>query len=430
MRKPNYKITLAACYMSYVVQAAVANILPVIFIPLRESYGLTYTQFGTLVLANFAAQIAADVLLSRAVDKYGTRPFVTSAQYLCVAGFALFALAPVVAPGHVFAGFLVATVVFASSGGLLELCLSPIVDAIPSDAEDSSKALSMLHSFYAWGQVGVILLTTLMLFAGAPWQAAFAAWAAVPLASAYLFGRAPIVEKSAAGGTLRIRGLLRARLFWASMLAIAFGGAAEVIVAQYASSFMQKGLGLPKIAGDALGLCGFAAFLGAGRAAYGFLGEKLNLHKVLVGGSLLAFAAYIAMVFSPAKWLSVAAVALCGLCVSLLWPGTLAIASKGMPLAGASMFALLAAAGDIGAAAGPWAVGAATDFSMGLAMSGGALSAEQLGLRAGLLLGAAFPLASLAAQIWLKRVVAGLRPQPGQEQEQEHEQEHGHANAG
>ncbi|MDR1440638.1 MAG: MFS transporter [Clostridiales bacterium] len=399
--------------MGYVVQAAVANILPVIFIPLRESYGLTYTQFGALVFANFASQIAADLLLSRAVDKYGTRPFVTSAQYLCVAGFALFALAPLMAPGRVFAAFLAATVVYASSGGLLELCLSPIVDAIPSGAEDSSRALSMLHSFYAWGQVGVVLLTTLMLHAGLPWQAAMLAWVAVPLANAQLFRRAPIADKAAGGGTLKIRELFRSRLFWAAVLAIAFGGAAEVIVAQYASSFMQRGLGLPKIAGDALGLCGFAAFLGLGRAVYGALGERLDLHKALAVGSLMAFAAYIAMVFSPLRALSVAAIALCGLCVSLLWPGTLAIASKKMPLAGASMFALLAGAGDIGAAGGPWAVGAATDLAMALTQPGGALSAEQLGLRAGLLLGAAFPLASLAAQIWLKRVAAAGRAGAG-----------------
>jgi fucose permease len=395
------KATLGACYVGYIVQAVVVNLVPVIFIPLREQFSLSYIEFGTLVLVNFIAQVLIDITLSHAVDKYGTRRFVVTAHFLCTLGLIGFALAPVLFPNRVFVGLLVGSVLFASSGGLLELCLSPIVDAI--EPGDSSKMLSLLHSFYAWGQVGVILLTTILLFLGVSWVAITLLWAVIPCINGFLFLRVKIIDKAQEGNTLKIRELFKSGTFIRAALAILFGGAAEVILAQYASSFLEKGLGLPKVMGDTLGLCGFAVFLGIGRTIYGLMGEKLNLRKVLIYGSLLAFGSYLVIVFSPSKIFSVVAIALCGLFVSLLWPGTLAIASKQLPLAGASMFALLAGAGDIGGAVGPWIVGVATEYSMKWQGQISTLSPEEFGLRAGVLLGAIFPIASFIAQIRLTR---------------------------
>ncbi|MDR3122099.1 MAG: MFS transporter [Clostridiales bacterium] len=399
---PSYRTTLFACYVGYIAQAVNVNLFAVIFIPLRERFGLSYTQFGTLVFANFLAQLTIDIALSRAVDRFGTRPFIKPALGFCAGGLLLFALTPTLLPDHIFAGFMASTLAFAAAGGLLELCLSPIVEAIPSDSADSSKALSFLHSFYAWGQAGVVLITSALLFLGLPWQAIVAMWALIPAADLFLFARAPIAERAHEGGALTIRKLLKNRLFLIAVVAIAFGGASEAVVAQYASSYLQKGLGLPKLAGDLFGVCGFAVCLGLGRLLYGMFGHRLDIHKVLTGGSALAFAAYLVVVFSPAGAPPVAAIALCGLFVSLLWPGTLAVAAQKLPLAGASMFALLAAAGDLGCSIGPWAAGVATDFSMRFLPSGIGLNAEQFGLRAGLLVGALFPLASFVAQLFFK----------------------------
>jgi fucose permease len=341
------------------------------------------------------------------------KPFLTPAVGLCAAGLVFFALTPTLLPNHIFAGFLIATIIMAAGGDFLEICLSPIVDAIPSDTADSSKALSLLHSFYAWGQVAVVLFTSLLLFFGVSWRVITLLWVVVPVADALLFAGAPIAERATGDVAPPIRKFAFTGIFVVAFVAIACGGASEQVVAQYASSFLEKGLGMSKLLGDILGLCGFAVFLGIGRMLYGLFGDKINMHAALIGGSALAFAAYITIVFAPGGWPSVAAIALCGLFVSLLWPGTLAVAAKGLPLAGASMFALLSGAGSLGCAIGPWVDGVVTDLIINRlpdwgaaanAAAGAGLNAEQFGLRAGLLAGAAFPLASFVAQYVLKRI--------------------------
>ena len=380
-------------------------------------------------------QLLVSVAFSKSLDRFGVRPHIIPALCVFSGGLAFFALAPDLFPSDIFAGLALAIIVYAGGGRLLELCLSPIVDAIPSDAADSSKALSALHSYYAWGQAAVVLLTTALLHFGVSWRAVALCWIAVPAADAVLFARAPIAERAAAGAATPVRELLRLKVFIIALAAIMSGGAAESVIAQYASSFLEKGLGFAKITGDILGLCGFAVFLGAGRLLYGLFGDRINISSALMAGSALAFAAYIVIVFSPAGAPSVAAIALCGLFVSLMWPGALAIASKALPMAGASMFALLAAAGSLGCSLGPWIGGIVTDLSMKLLPQGagmdagqsgimgiglfkpmsigllrllgagqsGLMSAEQFGLRAGLLACAVFPLASFVTQLLLKR---------------------------
>ena len=401
--KKEYKITLAACYTGYFVEAITVNLLAVIFIPLREQFGLTYAQFGTFVFVNFIAELLVSILFSKALDRVGTRPFLAPSLCVCIAGFILFALTPTLFPSNIYAGFMVSVFLFATAGGFMELCLSPIVDAIPSDAADSSKALAFLHSFYAWGQVAVVLFTTMLLYFGVSWRLIVILWTLVPATTIVLFARAPIAERATGDQAMAIGKLFRTRIFGLALFAIACGGASEIIIAQYASSFLEKGLGMAKLTGDILGLCGFAVFLAIGRMLYGLLGNKLNIHIALCGGSAMLVAAYLIIVFSPAGAPSVAAIALCGLFVSLMWPGTLAVASKGLPNAGASMFALLAASGCLGCALGPWISGVVTDFSMRIPPAWTTLGAEQFGLRAGVLAGALFPLASLVLQAALMK---------------------------
>ncbi len=407
MEAVSYKPTILACYIGNFAQAIVINFTPIIFIPLREQYGFSYTQFGLLIFLNFTTQVLADIAFSKAVDRHGFRPFVVSAHALCAVGLALFAAVPVLFPGIEFVGFVIATIVFSCAGGLLELLLSPIIDAIPGDQK--ARAMALMHSFYAWGQVTVVVVTTLyiFLFGGRSWPAIALLWAIVPLVNTFLFARAPLAQKDHELGLMRIRELLLNPVFILAFFAIAFGGASEITMSQWSSSFMEKGMALPKIVGDMLGMCGFGFMLGTGRLLYGMYGEKISVNSVMIVGSLVAVVCYIAVALSPATWLSLLACALTGICVSLLWPGTLVVASAKLPLAGASMFALLAAGGDIGASVGPWLTGVVTDYITAVSAQGWAqnlaMTPEQLGLRGGILLGALYPLSALIIHVMLRR---------------------------
>lgn len=403
----SYKSTINACYIGNFVQATVINLTPIIFIPLREQFGLSYTQFGFLILINFITQVIVDIVFSRAVDKYGFRIFCVIAHILCVTGFIMFAFTPWLFKSNEYIGFLISTIVFSGSGGLLELLLSAIVDSIPTDEKE--KAMSILHSFYAWGQVSVVIITTLFLFlfGSRNWYIIVLVWAILPLINAFLFAKVPLAQKVHESQTMKIRELILNPIFIIAFFAIAFGGASEVTIAQWSSSFMEKGLKLPKLVGDILGMCGFALMLGIGRVIYGIYGNKININKVMIYGSFFAIICYIVIAVSPFNSLSLIACCISGICVSLLWPGTLVIASEKLPLAGASLFALLAAGGDIGASLGPWFTGVITDMSekiipiQFLRQTG--LTIEQLGLRSGILLSTLYPLFCLISHLILKK---------------------------
>lgn len=389
----SYKSTAIACYVANFCQAIVSNFTAILFVPLKEQFGLTYAQFGFLVMLNFCTQVCVDLLFSKAVDKHGFRPFILTAQVLCGAGLVLFAFAPVLFAGNVYLGFLVATVVFSGASGLFELLLSPIVDAIPTKEKES--AMAILHSFYAWGQVTVVLVTTLCVFLNVDWRLIVLGWSVVPFANTLLFARVPLEQRVSSEHAMKIRGLLRSPIFLLAFACILFGGASEVTMAQWASSFLQKGIALPKITGDILGMCGFAVMMGVGRVIYGIKGDKLPLEKVLVVGSATAAVCYLVAALSPFGWLSIVACCVCGICVSLMWPGSLVLAAKHLPLAGASMFALLAAGGDIGASIGPSLAGVLADAGAALPFSLAGLTPEQLGLRFSLLCAVIFPLCAL-----------------------------------
>lgn len=390
MERKSYKKTVMACYIGYICQAIVVNFAPIIFMPLREQFGFSFAQLGIIVFINFITQVTVDLAFSRAVDKYGFRVFVIPANIICFLGLAMFALTPFLFPKSVYVGLILSTIIFSAGGGLFELLLSPIIDAIPTDEKE--RAMAMLHSFYAWGQVGVISITTIGIFFGIPWWIIGLAWAAFPLANTFIFMTAPLERKVAEADSIRIKKLITLPVFLFAFGTIVCGAAAENVMALWSSSFFQGGLGMPKIAGDLLGLCGFVILIGVGRLIYGVKSDKIDIEKVLLYGAAVAVLCYVIVAVSPFNWLSIAACVLCGVCVSMLWPGTLVVASKKLPLAGASMFALLAAGGDMGAAAGPAITGFIADAGALINIDALKLTSEQTGLRLSILAAAAFPL--------------------------------------
>lgn len=403
----SYRSTLVACSIGYVALATVVNLTPILFVLLREQFGFTFAQLGLLVFINFSTQVTFDLVFSKAADRHGFRPFVVAAHVLIVIGFVLFALVPVILKNNPYPGFIVATMIFSAGGGLLELLLSPIVDAVPSVVK--STTMAFIHSFYAWGQIAVILITTvaIFIFGTGIWPWVFVFWALIPLFNFFLFRIVPMTPQVIESKLMRLRDLVRHPAFILAFAAILFGGAAEITMNQWTSAFMEKAMNLPKIIGDTVGMSLFALMLGTGRVLYGFFGARIKIENIMILGSLIAIFCYAALALTNNPVIGLAACAVCGFAVSMLWPGTLVVASKRFPLAGASLFAILAAAGDVGASLGPWAVGVVAEAApywnrLTTWMAASGQSAEQFGLRAGILVGILFPLAALICHILLK----------------------------
>ncbi len=407
LTKLTYKSTTKACYLGYLVQATVVNLTPVLFIPLREQFSLSFGQLGLLVLINFVTQVIVDILFSHAVDRHGYRPFLTSAHIFAAAGFVFFALAPMFMQNP-YPGFIVGTLLFSAGGGLLELLISPTVNAIPSDSKSSS--MSLLHSFYAWGQMGVIIITTLLLFifGRQSWPIIMILWAIPPAINAFLFSQVPFgpsVSEEHREGILKH---VRNKFFIAAVFAIALGAASELIMSQWSSAYMEKVMNIPKALGDISGMAMFAMMLGIGRLLHGKYGKNISLYTIMITGTITAFLCYLIVAISPYDLLSLIACAVCGLAVSLLWPGTLVLSAERFPLAGTWLFAFLAAGGDIGASIGPWAMGVITDAaaqSTFIAAAGRSLGLDriQIGMRVGLLASALFPLGALICIIYMRQ---------------------------
>lgn len=401
----SYKSTILACYVGNFVQSIVINLTPILFIPLREQFGFSFEQLGLLILINFMTQVTCDIAFSGMVDKYGFRPFIVATPLLAALGFLIFAFTPQLFP-HPYTGFVIGTIIFSSSGGLLELLLSPIINSIPT--EEKTTAMTVLHSFYSWGQVTVVLVTTLLifLFGRTFWPLIILFWTLVPLANFFMFLKVPLAPAIPEKDRIGMRELIWKPFFIMAFFGIAFGGASEATISQWSSAFMEKGMRIPKIIGDTAGMCMFAMMMGIGRVYFGSMGSKLNINKALILGSILAILCYFTVALSPYSSLSLIACAICGLAVSLLWPGTLLLASRKYPMAGAWLFAILAAGGDIGASIGPWSVGFITDKSQQLSwflplakLTG--LSPEQLGLRTGIFSAALFPFIAFLCFFWI-----------------------------
>lgn len=402
----SYRLTTLSCFVGIFVQAVSSNITAILFIPLMTLYGLSYVHLGLLVGINFTTQVAVDIIASRLIDRYGFRRFVLPADLMAIAGLALFALSPVLFD-NVLVGLILSTMIFSASCGLLEVLLSPIVNAIPHD--EKGAAMALMHSFYAWGQVATIVVTTLFLFAFGirNWQIIVLLWAMIPLVNFFMFLAAPFPGVVPEEHRQTMRTLFFRPFYLFALLAIFGGAATELVMNQWSSTFTEKVLQLPKVTGDLLGMCGFAVMLGLGRVIYGRSGSRLNMNNVLIAGAATAIACYIVVAVSPLVGVSLFACAVCGLAASLLWPGTLVITAEKFPLAGAWLFAILAAAGDVGAALGPFAAGVVTDLTRGMPAASQwaatlGLSVEQLAIRVAILLAAVFPALTLYCH-WVLR---------------------------
>ena len=365
MKKLGPGHTLAACFTGYITQAIVVNFAPLLFVTFNTTYNISLTLIGLMITVNFGVQLTVDLLAAKFVDRIGYRPCAVAAHVFCCAGLVLLAVLPDVLPSPAV-GLFIASAVYAAGGGLIEVLISPIVEACPYRKKKS--VMSLLHSFYSWGQVAVVALSTLFfVLAGIDrWLILSLIWAAVPLLNAVYFLFVPIYPLVEEGEEpVKPGSLLRSGMFWFFVVLMLCAGSAEQSVSQWASAFAEEGLGVSKTTGDLLGPCMFAAMMGSARVLFARFGEKLKLRTALFAASCGCAAGYILCAFSPFAWLGLVGCGVVGLSVGILWPGTISFASSRMPRGGTALFALLALAGDVGCMAGPSAVGAVADAFSG-----------------------------------------------------------------
>lgn len=402
--KFTYKHTLAACYTGYITQAVVNNLSPLLFLTFNSIFGISLEKIALLISANFVVQILTDICSAKIVDKLGVRGAITAAHIFAAAGLSGMGVFPYLLPDP-FAGLLLSAALCAVGGGLTEVLISPIVDSLPGDAKAS--AMSLLHSFYCWGQVSVVLLSTLFFtLAGIEnWRILAALWAVVPFVNIFLFMKVPLCPFVEDGGEeIPLKKLFSDGIFLLFCLLMVAAGASELAASQWASLFAESGLGVSKTVGDLLGPCMFAVLMGSARLCYGIFGKKIKLAPVIAASSVLCVLSYILMVFSEIPWLSLAGCGLCGLSVGIMWPGVFSIASEKYPSGGTSMFAVLALAGDVGCSSGPGLVGifvnASENGAEWIARLFQGADAASAGLRAGLLFAAVFPLIMLVGVLY------------------------------
>ena len=386
--KNQYNKTVTACFVGSIVQAVVNNFVPLLFLTFQRNYHIPLSQITLLVTFNFGIQLLVDLLSVGFVDRIGYRVSMVMAHVLSAAGLVLLTILPEVLDSP-FAGILIAVFVYAIGGGLLEVLVSPVVEACPSDNKE--KAMSMLHSFYCWGHVGVVMISTLFfrMFGIGNWKVLAVVWAVIPICNAFGFAKvpiAPLIEEGEQG--LSLKELFGMKLFWLLLIMMVCAGASEQAVSQWASAFAEKGLGISKTAGDLAGPMTFAVLMGISRALYGKYGDRINLDRFMIFSSCLCIASYLGISLLPVPQLSLAACAVCGLSVGIMWPGTFSKAAAALPKGGTALFAMLALGGDVGCSGGPTLVGAVTS------MTGD-------NLKTGILSAVIFPVLLLAAVILL-----------------------------
>lgn len=385
-----YQKTIYACFVGYIVQAIVNNFVPLLFLTFEKSYHIPLSQITMLITINFGIQLLVDLLSAGFVDRIGYRVSVVLAHVFAAVGLVGLVLLPEIMP-NAFAGLLIAVFIYALGGGLIEVLISPIVESCPTDNKE--KAMSLLHSFYCWGHVGVVLLSTVFfsVFGIENWKYLAYFWALIPLLNAVYYSKVPfasLIEDGEKGMTLKE--LFRTKLFWIMMLLMMCAGACEQGISQWASAFAEMGLGVSKTVGDLAGPMLFAILMGSSRAIYGKYSDKIKLEKFMAICGVLCLGSYLLASLSKSPVLGLMGCALCGLSVGILWPGTFSMAAAGIRTGGTAMFALLALAGDLGCSGGPTFVG---------------LVSEACGedLKKGILAGAIFPILLLIGLFFNKK---------------------------
>ena len=374
--KSQYNKTITACFVGYIVQAIVNNFTPLLFLFFQKCYHIPISQITLLVTFNFGIQLLVDFLSVRFVDKIGYRISMIIAHVLAAAGLFLLTVLPEILPVS-FIGILIAVMIYAVGGGLLEVLVSPVVEACPSDNKE--KAMSLLHSFYCWGHAGVVLISTVYFYVVGidNWKILAIIWAVIPM-----------LEDGDTG--LGLKELFRMKIFWILLIMMICAGASEQAVSQWASAFAEKGLGISKAAGDLAGPMAFAVLMGISRLFYGKYGDRINLEHFMIYSSFLCILSYLGISLFSIPLLNLIACAVCGLSVGIMWPGTFSKASAALPKGGTAMFALLALGGDIGCSGGPTLVG----------MVSGAFGDN---LKMGILAGIIFPVLLLIGVILCRR---------------------------
>ena len=382
--------TMCACYIGYIAQAIVNNFAPLLFVMFEADYRIPLSKITLLITVNFCVQLTVDLLAAAFVDRIGYRAAIVLAHAASAAGLALLTVLPELLP-DAFTGLLISVVVYAIGGGMLDVILSPIMEACPTDNKQTH--MSLLHSFYCWGYMGVVLLSTAFFacFGLKNWKFLALLWAAVPLANLVVFAGAPLYAPQTAesSGFAPVQ-LLRKKQFWVLLFMMLCAGASEQAVSQWASAFAEQGLGVTKTVGDLAGPMAFAALMGVSRLIFGKRGQKMDLERYMRASCLLCLAAYACIVFVPVPVVGLLGCAVCGFSVGIFWPGTFSKATAAIPGGGTAMFALLALAGDLGCAGGPTLAGLVSDAAGG-------------NLRTGILAAAIFPAGMLLCLLGAKK---------------------------
>lgn len=353
----NYNHTMYACFIGYIVQAIVNNFVPLLFLTFQATYNIPLSKITMLVTINFGLQLLIDLLSVSFVDRIGYRASMLLAHICAAVGFLLLTILPEIFSDP-FIGLLIAVTIYAIGGGLLEVLVSPVMEACPTDNKE--KAMSLLHSFYCWGHVGVVLFSTLFfkLFGIENWKILAVLWAIIPIINTILFTKVPMASLIEEGETgLTIPQLFSKKIFWLFLLIMVCAGASEQSVSQWASTFAEKGLGVSKTIGDLAGPMAFAILMGTSRAFYGKYGERINLDLFMIYSGILCVISYLCIALVPSPIFGLIGCALCGLSVGILWPGSFSKASASIRGGGTAMFALMALAGDLGCSSGPTLVG-------------------------------------------------------------------------
>lgn len=391
MKQKNYKKTLVACYLGFVTQAITANFTPLLFLTFVNTYGVTFEKIAMIPLVFYLTQLLIDFAATKFADKIGYRTCVVASQVLSAIGLLLMAILPELLSAP-FIGILLSVVLYAIGSGLIEVLVSPIVEACPFENKDG--VMSLLHSFYCWGAMGVILGSTLFfaLFGIEKWKILVFIWALVPLYNAFNFMNCPIERLVEDGKSMGVRELLKTPIFWLMILLMVCSGASEATMAQWASAFTESAIGVSKTVGDLAGPCLFAMFMGVSRILYGKFSPKLDLTKVMLACGTMCVGCYLLASLSTLPILGLVGCALCGLGVGVMWPGSISISSQRCPRGGTAMFAFLALAGDLGAMVSPAMVGGLSE------MAGG-------NLKTGLFVAAIFPLILVVGLLMLRKLV-------------------------
>lgn len=385
----NYNHTIYASYLGYITQAIVNNFAPLLFLTFAADYSLTLDKITLLTTINFLVQICVDFICTKVIDKIGYRIAIMAAHVFASAGLIGMAFLPDLLPDP-YTGLLCAVVFYAIGGGIIEVLISPIVESCPTDKKEG--AMSLLHSFYCWGHVAVVLVSTAFfnLLGIGSWKILACIWAIVPMFNIFYFSQVPLFEVSAGHEKLSLGSLVRQKTFWLLIVMMVCAGASEQAMSQWASAFAEAGLKVSKTIGDLAGPCAFAILMGTSRALYGKYSDRIPLKGMMAGSAVLCIFCYIAAAFSQSSILALIGCALCGFSVGIFWPGTFSLAAIELPGGGTAMYALMALAGDLGCSSGPTLVGMIANYSNG-------------NLKAGLTYALIFPIIMLAGIFLVKK---------------------------